>query len=449
MAQVVEESANARRIAVEALLDYERRSEFADELLSRQLDQSGLRGAERALAADLYWGTIRWKGRLDAVIQSTFVGDYHKSHPLIRVLLRLGTYQLYVQDRIPDHAAVSQTVEIAVNRMGRAPAGLVNAILRKLARERERWEQIDPAQDDATRRAFLYSHPRWIVKQLTSIFGPDVVDSALEANNRRALLSVRMNGAPNTHHDLRGALREHGIRFQPSRLLPNYFRTGPGSITKLAPLLETGELTVQDESSGLVVELLAPEPGDSVLDLCAAPGGKTLAIFDKLREHGHIVANDISESRMALVQSNLQRMHAELVETTTFDAREFPDRKFDKVLVDAPCSALGLLRRQPDVRWRRKSDHIERQVHEQIEILRRAAELVNIGGVLVYSTCSILPVENHGIAMQFLKEFPEFQREDARGFVSESVITEHGDLQTYTHVHDCDGAYAVRLRRIT
>jgi 16S rRNA (cytosine967-C5)-methyltransferase len=272
---------------------------------------------------------------------------------------------------------------------------------------------------------------------------------ALDANNRHSPLSVRANRPLEGAVDFRGWLHERGIKSQASPLLPNYVRVGPGTIQQLYPLLEQGELTVQDESAGLAVELLDPEPGDAILDLCAAPGGKTLAIYDRLRGDGSITANELSPERAEMLRHNLERVQAGEVEVTIHDARHFPDRLFDKVLVDAPCSALGLLRRQPDVRWRRRSHHLPSQTKEQIEILRRAAELVRPGGVLVYSTCSILPAENYDIIAHFLKEFPDYQREDARGMVPEIVVTPHGDMQTYTHIHDCDGAYAARLRRLS
>ncbi|MBI5059498.1 16S rRNA (cytosine(967)-C(5))-methyltransferase RsmB [candidate division KSB1 bacterium] len=438
---------NSRAISVDALLEFESGVEYADELLSRHLTSSQLRGSDRALAADLFWGVIRWRGRLDGVVTPVFHGDYQKANPLIRVLLRLGAYQLYVQERIPDHAAVSQTVEIAVQRLGKSAAGLINAILRRLARERERWNILEADTDDIGKLAFFHSHPRWIVKQLVDQFGEEAAEQALERNNTRAPLTVRVNLQRASIEDVLARMRERGITAEVSPLLPHYLRLHQTPLHLIQPLLDRGLVNVQDESGGLVVELLSPEPGDHILDACAAPGGKTLAIADRMAGTGRILATDVAIDRLELLKENIVRTGLTNVEFRAQDAREMSGVYFDKVLTDVPCSALGLLRRQPDVRWRRRSHHLPAQHRLQLEILSKAAETVKPGGVLVYSTCSILPSENHEIVNQFLHQFPEFHKEDARGFVPEAVVNEHGDMATFSHLHDTDGAYAARMRR--
>jgi 16S rRNA (cytosine967-C5)-methyltransferase len=447
MTQTAVTAANSRAVAVDALLEFESGAEYADELLSRHLTASQLRGSDRALAADLFWGVIRWRGRLDGVVTPVFHGDYQKANPLIRVLLRLGTYQLYVQERIPDHAAVSQTVEIAVQRLGKSAAGLINAILRRLARERERWNILEADTDDIGKLAFFHSHPRWIVKQLVDQFGEAAAEQALERNNTRAPLTIRVNLQRSSLEEITARLKERGIVAEVSPLIPNYLRLHQTPLHLIQPLIDRGLVNVQDESAGLVVDLLSPEPGDHVFDACAAPGGKTLAIADRLAGTGTVLAGDIAPDRIELLKENVARHGLSNVEIREQDARELSGVYFDKVLADVPCSALGLLRRQPDVRWRRRSHHLPAQHRLQLELLTKAAELVKPGGVLVYSTCSMLPSENLDIVNQFLHQFPEFHKEDARGFVPEAVVTEHGDMATFTHVHDTDGAYGARMRR--
>ena len=288
----------SRGVAADALAEIESDSEFADEVISRHLTESGLRGSDRALAADLFWGCIRWRGRLDAVVAPAFHGDYGRAQPLIRVLLRMGAYQLFCQDRIPDHAAVSQTVEIAVNRLNKSAAGLINAILRRLARERERWSTPPEGADELGQLAFFHSHPRWIVRELMSRFGDDEVVKVLEANNTRVPLTVCVNRLRWTDDEFVKFLRSRALRYEPSALIDGYYRLSTSALFQLQPLLDEGKITVQDESAGLAVELLAPEPGERVLDLCAAPGGKLLAIYQKMQGEGQIVAVDISEERI-------------------------------------------------------------------------------------------------------------------------------------------------------
>ncbi|HEY3296144.1 MAG TPA: 16S rRNA (cytosine(967)-C(5))-methyltransferase RsmB [bacterium] len=449
MSTPVQVAVTSRGVAADALAELERDTEFADDLISRHLVNSGLRGSDRALAADLFWGSIRWRGRLDAVIAPAFHGDYGRAQPLIRVLLRMGAYQLFCQDRIPDHAAVSQTVEIAVNRLNKSAAGLINAILRRLARERERWDQAPEGSDELGKLAFLNSHPRWIVRELATRFGNEELAKVLEANNTRVPLTVVVNRMRYTDDEFVRFLRSRALRYEPSALLDGYYRLSTTALFQLQPLLDAGQITVQDESAGMAVQLMDPQPGERVLDLCAAPGGKLLAIYQMMKGEGQIVAVDVSDDRVNRLMENIQRVEATNVEVHTADAREFSAEPFDRVLVDVPCSGLGLLRKHPDVRWRRKSHHLPMQRKLQQEIITHAAELVKPGGILVYSTCSILPSENSEIVNTFLRSYPEFHKEDARGFVPEAVVGEHGDVETFTHIHNTDGAYAARMRRFS
>jgi len=439
--------ANSRSVAADALTELETDSEFADEIVHRRLAESGLKGSDRALAADLFWGSIRWRGRLDAVIGPCFHGDYGRAHPLIRVLLRMGTYQLFCQERIPDHAAVSQTVEIAVNRLGKSAAGLVNAILRRLARERERWDILPEGSDEIGTLAFQHSHPRWIVWELVSRFGPEEAARALQHNNTRSPLTITVNSMRWTEEELVNMLRTRSIQFEPSSLISGYFRLPTASIHQLQPFLDRGQITVQDESAGLIVELFSPERGMRILDLCAAPGGKLIAMYTKMNGEGEFVAVEESPERAERLRENIARIGAEdKIQVVVGDARLYAAEPFDQVLADVPCSAMGLLRKRPDVRWRRKSHHLAAQHKLQQEIINHAAELTKAGGVLLYSTCSILPSENAEIVNLFLKNHPEFHKDDARGFLPEAAVGAHGDLEMFTHVHDTDGAFASRLR---
>ncbi|NUO19205.1 16S rRNA (cytosine(967)-C(5))-methyltransferase RsmB [bacterium] len=441
-------ASSARVVAADALTELEKTEEYADEVLSKYLGSSHLRGSDRALAADLYWGTIRWRGRLDSILTPVFHGDYRRADPVARILLRMGAYQLYGQDRIPDHAAVSQTVELAIQRLGKKAGGLTNAILRRLARERERWNTPPEGADELARLAFLYSMPRWIVRELVERFGQEEAELALDVANHRPPISVFLmdeSGAEAFEHKL----DEHEVKWEPSPFLDGYYRLHAPSFPVIQPWLDEGRITVQDESAGLAAALLDPAPGDSVLDLCAAPGGKTLAAWRKMGGTGAITAVDIDSARLVRLKENLDRVGAKNVTVVESDATKFESEQYDRVLVDVPCSATGLLRKQPDLRWRRKSHHVGLQHALQHEILDHAAELVKPGGVLVYSTCSILPSENIEIVQSFLKNHPEYLREDARGFLPESVVGEHGDLETFTHIHETDGAFAARLRRMS
>lgn len=441
-------ASSARVVAADALTELEKTEEYADEVLSKFLGESHLRGSDRALAADLYWGTIRWRGRLDSILTPVFHGDYRRADPVARILLRMGAYQLYGQDRIPDHAAVSQTVELAIQRLGKKAGGLTNAILRRLARERERWNTPPEGADDLARLSFIYSMPRWIVRELVERFGQAEAERALDVANHRPPISVFLMKEEDAE-SFEQELDQHGLKWEHSPFLDGYYRLHAPSFPVIQPLLDAGTITVQDESAGLAAALLDPLPGERILDLCAAPGGKTLATWRKMGGTGGITAVDVDGTRLVRLRENVDRVGADNITVIEEDATKYTGELFDRVLADVPCSATGLLRKQPDLRWRRKSHHVGLQHALQHEILDRAAELVKPGGVLVYSTCSILPSENIEIVQSFLKTHPEFLREDARGFLPESVIGEHGDLETFTHIHETDGAFAARLRRMS
>lgn len=296
--------------------------------------------------------------------------------------------------------------------------------------------------------SFLYSTPRWIVRELVERFGLEEAERALDVANHRPPITVflmNLDGA----EDFERELDEHEVKWEHSPFLDGYYRLHAPSFPLVQGWLDEGKVSVQDESAGLAAALLDPAPGEKVLDLCAAPGGKTLAIWRKMRGQGSLTAVDVDSHRLQRLQENLVRVGATEVQVIQADATTFAGEQYDRVIADVPCSATGLLRKQPDLRWRRKSHHIGLQHALQHEILDHAAELVKPGGVLVYSTCSILPSENVEIVQAFLKTHPDFLREDARGFLTESVVGGHGDLETFTHIHETDGAFATRLRRMS
>jgi 16S rRNA (cytosine967-C5)-methyltransferase len=437
----------ARSVALDALLAVATQRDFADELLGKALSESSLRGSDRALAADIFWGTLRWRGRLDGVIAAIFHGDYRRANPTLKYLLRIGTYQLFVLDRIPDHAAVSQTVEIAIERLGKSAGGLVNAVLRRLARERERWDTPPEGADDVVTLSFRTSHPRWIVRQLIRQLGPEEAQHALEANNERAPLTVHANPLKMETEALETRLAERRFSFEKSSLIEGYFRLESPAFFGIQELVSHGRVVIQDESAGLVTLVLDPQPGEIILDLCAAPGGKTAHIFTRTQGAATIVAVESDPIRAERLKENLARWGMEGVDVRVQDGREPLDQTFDRVLVDTPCSGLGLLRRNPDVRWRRRPEHLDAQRTLQVQLIHAGARCVKPGGTLVYSTCTIMPRENVRVVESFLRRRPDFERESVSPFVPAEVVDEHGDMQTWTHRHGTDGAYAARLKR--
>ena len=438
---------SARSVALDGLLTAASQTAFAGEILARTLDDSSLRGSDRALAAEIFWGTQRWRGRLDGVIAAIFHGDYRRANPTLKFLLRIGVYQLFILDRVPDHAAVSQTVEIAIERLGKSAGGLVNAILRRLARERERWDTLPKGADEFSKLSFQTSHPRWIIRQLVRMLGTEEAVHALEANNEHTSLTLRVNPIKMNAQALEETLTERHIHFQKSQLLDGYFRLETPSFSSIHDLVNEGKVAIQDESAGLATLVLDPQPGEMILDLCAAPGGKTAHIFERTEGKAHIVAVDPDPVRADTLKENLTRLGMEGVDVRVQDGREPLEEAFDRVLVDVPCSSVGLLRRHPDIRWRRRPEHLEAQQALQEQLIRAAARCLKPGGILVYSTCSILPRENIHVVESFLRRSEEFERESVKPFVPANVVSDAEDMQTWTHRHGTDGAYAARMKQ--
>lgn len=436
----------ARRLAWELLLRVERDGAYVDRVIEVALRQARLSAPDRALVVELVHGVVRWRKRLDFLLQSC------AEHPLRRyplpvlVALRLGAYQLLFLERIPEHAAVHQTVEL-VKPLGQRMAGLVNAILRGLIRRRDALPE-PPAEDPVTALAVLYSYPEWIVRRWVERFGREQAERLLEAQNRRPVLSLRVNPRRATPEQLLEWLSHHGVAAGVSPYVPTCVVVERLPQELLVEVLQRGWASVQDVSAALVVELATVEPAMRVIDLCGAPGGKACAIAERLGARGHVVVVDIHPNRLRLVEREACRLGvAERMYFHAADARSFRAEAADLVLVDAPCSGLGTIAKKPDIKWRRRKEDIPQLARLQRQILQNAARLVRPGGVLLYSTCTIEPEENEECIADFLKHHPDFELEPAEHYLPAAVCRE-GFLQTLPHCHaQSDGAFAARLRR--
>ena len=435
----------ARQTAWELLLRVEREGAYLDRVTEGALRKARLSAPDRALVVELVHGVVRWRKWLDFLLQAC------ADHPLQRyplpvvVALRLGAYQLLFLERIPEHAAVHQTVEL-VKPLGQRTAGLVNAILRTVIRT----QGSPPAlpEDPVQRYAVLYSYPEWLVQRWIARFGAEEACQLLEAQNRRPALSLRVNPRQAKPEHIVEWLAQRGVSAALSPYAEQCLVVERLPHELLVELLENGWVSVQDVSAVLVVELAAVEPGMRVLDLCGAPGGKACAIAERLGAHGHITVVDIHPRRLQLAEREARRLGlSEQMSFRVADARSVRTEMADLVLVDAPCSGLGTLAKKPDIKWRRRPEDIPALARLQRQILHAAARLVRPGGVLLYSTCTTEPEENEELVADFLRSHPEFTLEPAEQWLPAAVCRE-GFLQTFPHRHvESDGAFAARLRR--
>jgi 16S rRNA (cytosine967-C5)-methyltransferase len=429
-----------RRVAAGVLLAVAEGA-WSDEALSVALDRSRLGEQDRALATLLVYGTLARQRTIDHTIEALADRPLDRIDEIVLVAIRLGLFQMGFLDRIPDHAAISTSVDLVARRAASAK-GFVNALLRRAQRH---GLVAPPETPEVTRLGILHSHPDWLVRMWTDELsgGAAEVERLLEADNDVAPTCYRALGS---RQNAITALRGRGIEVEPGRYATTSLMIG-GAVRRL-----DGVAVPQGEASQLVVELLDPKPGERVLDACAAPGGKTAAIASKVGSGGGVVACDPGRDAEARIRATLRaggigegvRIHARGVES--LDPALGP---FDAVLVDAPCSGLGTLRQHPEIRWRRTPRDLDELSVKQRRVLDSASKLVRDGGRLVYSTCTIARAENDDVVEAFLADHPEFTR-DGPADVPDSLARlcdAGGTLRTYPHRDGLDGFFAVRMKR--
>jgi 16S rRNA (cytosine967-C5)-methyltransferase len=416
-----------REIAIRVMRQRRASGDYVEKLLERELDLHPLSPLDRALCQELVYGMVRWQGTLDWLVARK-TGDRSQNISL-RALLHLGLYQLFWLQRIPDHAAVHETVELA-KKLGFGPrAGFLNAVLRGYIRQRGATKKLleDLKQTDA---AAGYSHPKWLVERWQARWGKSQTAQLLEWNNQPPRIYARLNELKTDAARLTARWEQEGIEFE-ERVLD---WTGPHLVFELRrhpPLARLGSFQdgwfyVQDPSTLLSVRSLDPQPGESILDLCAAPGGKTTYIAQLMSNRGRIAARDNQPERLKMLEENGRRLGTTCVD---FSAAPGP---FDRILIDAPCSNTGVLRRRVDARWRVQPAELKRLSKAQSALLSQAATELKPGGTLVYSTCSLEPEENEEVVRRFLESQPVFKLENER--------------QLLPFVEGVDGAYVAMLR---
>jgi 16S rRNA (cytosine967-C5)-methyltransferase len=436
-----------RGTAVKILNRVERTDSYLDKVLDAELRSPDLSDPDKGLLSELVHGVLRWQNKLDWILNGFSHGNFAKSEINIKNTLRVALYQVLFLERIPHAAAVNEGVEFIKRIRGEKPAGLVNAVLRNIIRNIDGIRYPDPAEGQAQYIAVFYSHPLWMVRRWVDRFGSEETSALLTANNERPHLSLRVNSLKTDRSSVLKLLQQMQVQASPSRSLDQFVRARGLSRIGQMEAFRNGLFTVQDESAALPCLLLRPLPGDRVLDLCAAPGGKTTNIAEMMRNEGQVVAVDKYEGKLNLIRTSCDRLGLRIVSFMAADATTMKVEPADKVLLDAPCSGLGVLSKKPDIKWKRDIADIQKLTAIQTEIIENAAGMVKPGGVLVYSTCTIEPEENQDIIKSFLAKHPEFVLENASRFVPLDFVTPEGFVVTLPHKHDMDGSFAARLVR--
>jgi len=451
-------SKNSRQIALEALRLIQRRNAYADVALDCTLararqDDTVLPESDRRLITELVYGCTRRQKTLEAVLQNFLQKPIAKLPPDLLIILQIGVYQIFFLDRIKPSAIVHTTVELVKENNLKGLSGFTNGVMRSILRAKEKEDILANITDPAS----FYSFPEWLIELWQKEFGQAAIANICNWFNQTPHLDLRVNLLHTTRDQVLAAFAEAEIDAQPIPHLPEGIRVaqGAGDVSKL-PKFKEGWWSVQDASAQLVTYLLDPQPNETIIDACAAPGGKTTHISDRLKNTGKVYALDRLANRLKKVEQNIARLGITNVQTLEIDCREFdadkvleglPNHKCDRVLLDVPCSGLGTLHRHADARWRQTPEEPYKLAKTQVEILERATQWIKPEGVIVYSTCTLHPAENEEVITQFLENHPDWQivPPDANNPAA-YFVSDQGWVKVLPHEHDMDGFFMAKLQ---
>ncbi len=447
--------ATSRLLALQTLMAVERETCFAEDAFARFAARAKLSHEDQALAFELVYGVLRHRATLDWQLNAVATRPLHRLPAVVAAILRLGAYQMRYLDRIPVSAAVNEAVKLAKGVKGRDWSGVANGILRNLDRTEVEWP--DMAHDPVNGLSVRYSCPNWLTRRWIDRCGLETAEAMCRHTLTIPPLTLRTNTLRCSREQLEARLGEEGYAVSRTSVSPQgLILEKCGSLQALS-VLQEGWCYVEDEAAQLVPLLLDVKPGQRVLDACAAPGGKCSHIAALMQNKGEIVGTDPEPRRLKRLESNLQTLGITCVETvelsheTDRDTSWFSDQQgFDRILVDAPCSGLGVLRRHPEAKWQKTSAQLDRHGERQSGILERVAPYLRPGGVLVYSACSTEPEETTQVVSRFCQDHPEFCREPSARWLpphAHSLTNPDGDFLTSGFRYNMDGFFAARLRR--
>ncbi len=436
---------NGREAALQVLTACRKLDAWSDGSLKAAV--KGLDRREAAFATRLTYTVLQNRALLDHYLSAYCTQSFDKLEPFVRDVLRLGACQILFMDRVPDSAAVSEAVDMVKRHKRQRAAGFVNAVLRKISQNKTSLPPI-PAKDEISRLAILYSHPTWLVARLAEILGMEQAEAFLRLDNEAVPMTIQRNPLKCTRDELLLELEKSGITAAQHPWLPDCWEvSGTGDLEQL-PAFMNGWFQVQDAAAKAAALAGGAKPGDTVLDVCAAPGGKTFACAMSMDNRGSITSCDIHAHKLELIERSAERLGITCIETMLADGRTNQaewNEQFDLVVCDVPCSGLGIIRKKPDIRY--KDPKVLSGLPEvQHAILENACRYVKSGGTLLYSTCTILPEENENIVDAFLASHSEFYKESFR--LADGQEEPDGALTLWPQRHGTDGFYLCRMRKV-
>lgn len=441
----------ARKLAVMVVKELEEKEGYSNIVLNHVIEQNRKNMTEKDVGflSELVYGVVTWKLTIDTILQKHASIKLKKMSPWVLAILRVGAYQILFLDKVPKASAVDESVKICKKYAYRS-SGFINAILRKI--EKREKEELNNITDPIKRISVTTSMPEWIVEKLYKEIGEKQTEKVCEASCQKPGLSLRVNLLKVTKEELKQHLEQENIIVQDG-LLSSFLTAEKVKNMTALKSYQKGEFTVQDEAAGLTSLLLNPKPGDTVLDCCSAPGGKTTHLAEIMKNTGSIMAWDVYDERLEKVRENAKRLGITIIKTEKQDASLIKHNQietYDCVLLDVPCLGLGVLKRKPDIKWQKKPEDIETIAKVQEAILETASQYVKKGGRMLYSTCSILQEENHEQIEKFLTNHPNFTKIEIE---EKEILTmiekqkEKGEIQLYQNEKH-DGFYMCLLKKM-
>lgn len=441
---------NARFVAVKTLCEIEENKAYSNIKLSQNFRKYDLNHIDRSFATEILYGTLRWKLKIDYILQKFSKMPLNKVSNWGLSTLRTAVYQIFYMDKVPDFAVVNQAVDIVKIKEKNAGA-FVNAVLRNILRNKDEYENID-IKDKIKQMSIKYSHPEWYIRYFLKQFSEEFVMELMIKNNTPPEMIIRVNTLKCSQDELIDLLSEKGIKVTKGEVKDALIVSGLSMIEKSEEYLN-GLFQIQDQSSMLSSIILNPAPLDTVFDMCSAPGGKATHIAQIMHNNGEIAAFDIHSHKLKLINENAKRLginiiSAKLKDSTIYD--ESLESSADKVLVDAPCSGLGLIRKKPEIKWNVKPDDLNNLSKIQTDILFNSSKYVKHGGSIVYSTCTITREENEDVVDCFIKENKNFELQNICSDIPEKFVTDtcsDGYIKLFSNIHNTDGFFIAKFRR--
>lgn len=438
-----------RKTALEILVRVGEKGGFSNVLIDNAIKKNSFSTKDEGLLTEIIYGTLKRQMTLEFYL-APFIGN-KKVEPWVKWLLYMSVYQMVYLDKVPDHAIIHESVEISKIKGHKGISSFVNGILRNI--QRKGLPDVNEIEDPVKRIAIGTSHPEWLINRWVDMYGESITEQMAVSNLEHKPMSVRIQPLKITRKEAIEQLEEEGYQVVPSSFSNQGLVIEEGNILK-SKLFRSGFLTVQDQSSMLVAESMDLKPGFTVLDACSAPGGKTTHIAEKMNNQGEIFAYDLHAKKINLVREKAEELNLSIIKAEQADARNLPDfhrkEKFDRILLDAPCSGLGVLRGKPDIKYNKHEKDIEALAGIQLELLNSVSSLLKKGGKLVYSTCTVDKQENERLIEKFITEHPDFRVE--REFIEElpkKVQQSEGagkwGLQLFPHQFGTDGFFLTRL----